>query len=223
MIIKFPRIVWLALFCSAVILLLTLICVAVGETPHAIDNGILLALRTDNDLSVPVGSSYLLEAMRDITALGGWTVMIIMVSITSGFLALKRHWRAMRLLVISALGQTVLVNFFKAIFVRERPTIVPHLVDASNYSFPSGHSASAAAIYLMLAVIIAEETPRRHERVFVFACAIALVVLIGFSRLYLGVHYPSDVLAGWLFGVIIAASVYGAVHRFAPQYRKNDT
>lgn len=179
---------------------------AAGE-PLDFDRNVLLALRTPADIATPVGPYWLREFMGDVTALAGWPVLTVFIILFTSFLMMRRHWRNASILLAAVIGQTVIVGQLKNLFERARPDIVPHLVEATSYSFPSGHSASAAAVYLTLAAILSRETERQREKFFIVGAAVLLVALVGFSRVYLGVHYPSDVLAGWAFGAAWASLV----------------
>jgi undecaprenyl-diphosphatase len=170
-----------------------------GDT-QALDRHILLMLRNPADISDPIGSRSFEEAMRDVTALGGFTVItLVTVVATAAFLI---HGRRRNALVLAG---TVLLaelssDLAKTIYHRPRPDLVPHGSYVYSASFPSGHSVMSAATYLTLAVLISGLEPRRGSKVMVFALAIVLMLAIGFSRVYLGVHWPSDVLAGWSLG-----------------------
>jgi undecaprenyl-diphosphatase len=170
-----------------------------GETT-ALDRRLLLALRNPADLSDPIGSRSFEEAMRDVTALGGFTVLTL-VTIVAVLLFLF-HGRRRHALVMAAAAILAEVgsDILKNIYARPRPELVPHGAYVYSGSFPSGHSMLSGAIYLTLAVLIASLEPRRPTKILVFTLAILLMTAIGFSRIYLGVHWPSDVLAGWCGG-----------------------
>ncbi len=170
-----------------------------GET-LAIDRRLLLALRTPGHPADPIGSPAFQTAMRDVTALGGVTVLsLVTVFAAAMFLAHRKALRALILVgtvVIASLASEGLKSFFN----RPRPELTPHAVHVYSASFPSGHSMTSAAAYLTLAMLAASLESRRSAKILVFALAWALMVAIGFSRVYLGVHWPSDVLAGWCAG-----------------------
>jgi undecaprenyl-diphosphatase len=105
------------------------------------------------------------------------------------------------LLIVSVGGGTVLITSLKGFFDRDRPSVVPHLTDAFFKSYPSGHSMMSSVVYLTVAVLLARTMQRRRSKVFCVGAALFLSFLIGLSRVYLGVHYPTDVLAGWAAGI----------------------
>jgi undecaprenyl-diphosphatase len=184
-----------------------------GET-NALDKRILLALRNPADPSDPIGSRSLQEAMRDVTALGGVTV-ITLVSIV-GVLAFLLHRRYRHALFLALTVSLAFVSSegLKNLYGRPRPELVPHGSYVYSASFPSGHSTLSAATFLTLAVLIASLEPNRGTKRMVFALAGMLVLGIGFSRIYLGVHWPSDVLAGWCLGGAWAMAAWLALLRF---------
>ena len=171
-----------------------------GETQR-VDTRVLRSLRTRADPAVPVGPSWLLPAARDLTALGSLSVLLLVVLAVAGFLALARLWRHLALVLGASVGGLLLLLLLKRVFDRPRPTVVPQLALETTPSFPSGHAMMSAVIYLTLGTLIAQLCTRWRERVYVIAVAAILTVLIGLTRLYLGVHYPSDVLAGWSVGL----------------------
>jgi len=167
------------------------------------DSTLLLALRRPGDLQ-PLGPPALLNAARDITALGGPSVLTLLTVAVSLFLALdgKKH---MALFVCGSIGSGLLVsNLLKNSFDRPRPDIVPHEVYAASYSFPSGHSMLSALTYLTLGAILARAHERKLLKAYFLLTAVFLTVLIGVTRVYLGVHWPTDVLAGWTAGAVWA-------------------
>ena len=181
---------------------------AEGET-EAFDRWALLALRDPVNLGDPIGPRWLEEAMRDITALGGFTVLTLITMI-----AVVSLWRGARRVEASVLAVVVIAaqlasDGLKLIYERPRPMLAPHLSYVYSNSFPSGHSAVSAALYILLAFIIAANLRRQASRTLVFGIAVLLVILIGVSRTYLGVHWPTDVLAGWALGS--SGAILGAV------------
>ncbi len=179
----------------------------------AFDRDILLSLRLANDPAIPAGPGWLLDMARAVTELGGTPVLTLMTVILAGYFILKREGVSLAILLAAVLGETLIVNALKAAFGRARPDFLPHLVETTSASFPSGHSASAAAIYLTLAALIARETKDRSVRNYVFFVAVALALMVGASRVYLGVHYPTDVIGGLSFGAAWAAIVLIAARR----------
>ncbi len=164
------------------------------------DETLLLALRSAADPAVPLGPMWLQESIRDITALGGYTVLSIVTFSTAAYLWMAGQRRVAFFVVVAAAGAVLWVTLLKLGFDRPRPDLVPHIMSAETPSFPSGHSTAAAAIYLMLGALLARFQTRRLLRLFFVGLAVAITVLVGFSRVYLGVHWPSDVVAGWTLG-----------------------
>lgn len=164
------------------------------------DEWVVRAMRQPDDPARPVGGTVLLTIARDITALGGFTLLILITLVVLGLLLLQRKKSAAWLVFsATALGMG-LSQLLKNLFARERPDLVPHLVTVSTASFPSGHAMLSAIVYLTLGVLLARFLGRRRLKVYVLTIAVLLSLLIGISRVYLGVHYPTDVLAGWSAG-----------------------
>ena len=170
-----------------------------GET-SAFDKAILIGLRHADDLGQPIGPAFLKSSMIDITALGGTTVLTLFAILAISFLLLRGRWRQALLAAFATGGGAIMGKVLKSLFARPRPEVVPHLVEVTSLSFPSGHSMNSAIVYLTLAVLLARSFTERKLRAFTIGVAVLLVLTIGFSRIYLGVHYPSDVLAGWSIG-----------------------
>ncbi len=167
-----------------------------------LDERILLALRQPGNVARPIGPAKLEESARDITALGGVTVIVLVTLAVAGFLLLDRKY-ADTLFVLAATGTGFAVGaVLKSIYRRPRPTIVPHLMQADYSSFPSGHSMMSAVVYLTLGALLTQVVAGRRLKAYVLAVAATVVGLVGLTRIYLGVHYPTDVLGGWCVGLV---------------------
>ena len=181
------------------------------------DERLLRLLRAPGDPHVPIGPAWLLEAAQDITMLGGRTILVSVTLFAIGYLALERKYGAMWLVTVAVTGGGVLEVLLKQLFSRDRPDVVPHLVAVTSPSFPSGHSMLGAIMYLTLGALLARFATRRRTRIYLLAVAILATVVVGATRVYLGVHYPSDVFAGWCVGLIWALTCW-LVARYL-QYR----
>lgn len=179
---------------------------------QAFDRAILTALRTPGDLADPLGPVWLEQSVRDLTALGSSTILTLITVAVVGFLLLESKPRTIGFLLVAIVGGLVLSLLLKEVFDRPRPDFLPHGQEVYTKSFPSGHSMNAAVVYLTLASILARAQRARAVKVYVLISAIVITVLVGFSRLYLGVHWPTDVLAGWIAGAAWAAFCYLFIH-----------
>jgi undecaprenyl-diphosphatase len=162
-----------------------------GETLQ-FDRAILLALRDPADLAQPKGPRWMLSAALDITALGSATVLGLAVVGVAGFLVLQGLWRRAVIVLSASLGGWFLNGALKQLFQRQRPEVVPHLREAMSLSFPSGHALQS---------LMMRFAHRRLTKIYCIAVAALATVLVGLSRIYIGVHYPTDVIAGWLIGL----------------------
>ncbi len=171
-----------------------------GETQH-FDNSILKSLREPADVSQPAFPDWVTEAMKDITSLGSATVIVIFTIIIVGYLLLRKKYYWMWLVIIATIGGALLVWGLKEFIGRTRPEIVTHLLKENSLSFPSGHSMMSAIVYLTQATLITKIEESRKVRIYIISTALFLTMLIGISRVYIGVHYPTDVLAGWIAGI----------------------
>ena len=175
-----------------------------GDT-HAFDESILKALREPGDASNPIGPAWLADLMADLTALGGIAVLTLLV-VGVVFYLLSVGKRGTALLVGGAVGSGAILSALPKLgFDRPRPDLVAHLSHAYSSSFPSGHAMLSAVTYLTLGVLLARAHERRRTKIIVMTYGVTLTVLIGLSRIYLGVHWPTDVMAGWALGAAWAA------------------
>ncbi len=188
-----------------VMLSLTVFAKTAAETREGdlreLDDRVLRMVRSPDDPSVPIGPTWLVQAAIDVTALGGTTVLALFLLIVVGYLALEARYDAIVLVVVATAGGGILSAGMKWWFARARPEIVPHLVSVGSASFPSGHSMLALVTYLTLGALLARFVPRRRTRTYCITVSLLLALLVGCSRVYLGVHYPTDVLAGWSAGL----------------------
>jgi len=169
----------------------------------AFDQKLLLAFR-HGDTHELLGPPAVQEAARDITSLGGVAVLTLVTVIAAGFLALdgKRH---MAFFVLgSVLGGETIGTILKDLFQRPRPDLVPFSAYASGASFPSGHTLMSAVTYLTLGALLARSQERKRVKAYLLLVAIFLTFAVGVTRVYLGVHWPTDVLAGWTAGAVWA-------------------
>lgn len=169
------------------------------------DRALLLALRNPADPSDPLGPRWVEEMGRDITALGGFAVLFIVTAATAVYLLLIGKPHAALFVIVAVAGGEVLSTLFKAGFARPRPDLVPHGATVYTASFPSGHAMLSAVAYLTLGALLARMHAQRAVKVFFLGVAVLLTILVGASRVYLGVHWPTDVLAGWAAGAVWAS------------------
>jgi undecaprenyl-diphosphatase len=184
---------------GALVVAFLLIGNAVGGGLDNIDKEILLALRNAPD--DPRGPRWFENGMMHLSALGSVAVTGLVTIVAVLFLVVARKPRLALLLAVCCAGTLLAMAVLKGVYERPRPTVVTHIDPPASLSFPSGHSMLAAALYMTLAVLVARTLSERRLKRFTVAVGASLALLVGFTRLYLGVHYPSDVLAGWTAGV----------------------
>jgi undecaprenyl-diphosphatase len=167
---------------------------------YPLDRRLFLMMRNPADPSDPIGPPWLEEAAVELTALGGVTLIALTVMAVAGFLLAARRIGPALYLIASVGTGTMLSQGLKSLYDRPRPDIAPHLDVIHTASFPSGHALVTTVCYLTLGAIIVGMVESRRVRAYVMIVAIAVSVLVGLSRIYLGVHWPSDVAAGWALG-----------------------
>ena len=173
-----------------------------GDT-QKFDERMVSALRDPADLSRGRGPDWFSGMVRDITALGSIAVVGLLALVVLGFAALRRNLRLTLLMLGAAGGGFLLNNVLKELIDRPRPAL-PHVAALRSRSFPSGHAMVSASVYLSLAAVLATREKRRLAKAYILGVGLLLTLLVGLSRVYLGYHYPTDVLAGWLAGLIWA-------------------
>ncbi|NML18878.1 phosphatase PAP2 family protein [Azohydromonas caseinilytica] len=213
-----PRVLGALLAAAAALWLFIALSEEVGEgETHAVDRAILLMLRNPADPSDPLGPRWFEEFMRDLTALGGHGVLGLLLLAVSSFLLLAGLRRTAAWVLAACLSGALLSDLLKGFFARPRPDLVPHGAYVLTSSFPSGHAMLSALVYLTLAALVARLLKRRRLRLHVMTVAVLLTLLVGISRVYLGVHWPSDVLAGWAIGAAWALAWWGIAQWLQPR------
>jgi undecaprenyl-diphosphatase len=201
-----PSVLRAAGLCAGAIALLLVVGFALSRHPFGFDLPISNAVRGS-------GPAWLRKAMIDVTALGGGTVLTIVTVAAVAILLAHRLALTASLVAAAVITGTAGSNLLKLVFARPRPPLADRLIEVSGDSFPSGHAANSAIVYLTLAALVTQVMPVRATRNTVLGLAIVLVGAIGTSRVYLGVHWPSDVLAGWSFGTLWALGWWWATAR----------
>ena len=193
-----------------------------GDT-HAWDNKVLLLFRTPGNPEDPLGPLWLEIFMRDITALGSFAILWTVVIASMAYLIVRRRV-ALGLLMGLWVGAAALLNTaLKIGFDRPRPDIVASVAEVYTASYPSGHAMLSAVVFLTLGAFLAALERRWRLRTFWAVLAVFITLLVGFSRMYLGVHYPSDVLAGWSLGAAWALAGLALAHALRADRRRSST
>ncbi|MFZ1729542.1 MAG: phosphatase PAP2 family protein [Bacteroidota bacterium] len=178
------------------------------DKTQSFDQNVLLALRDASDMAQPIGPAWMLEVMRTFTAIGTGLSLTAIVLLGLAWLFFRGDRFSIAMFTIASVGGFVLNILLKIGMNRPRPSIVPLLSEIDPWSFPSGHAMMTMAIFLCLAVLIGRSIRSKRIRNLLRISAVMLSLIIGLSRMYLGVHYPSDVVAGWLLGLAWASACW---------------
>ena len=175
---------------------------------QALDHAVLAAMRPNVDPSDALGPWWLEEAAADLTSLGGIAVLGLFATVVVVFLIMQRKRLSALLLLVGLSGGVALSEGLKAVFDRDRPAQAYQAVDTINASFPSGHALLSAVFYLSIAVMLTRAFPERHFKAFILGVGILLTLVVGATRVYLGAHWATDVLAGWSVGAAWAMALW---------------
>ncbi len=173
-------------------------------TTQRYDEWVLHLLRTPGDMTDPIGPKWFEDMWRDITALGSAAVLLLATLGCAGYLLMRRQHHTFVLLGVATFGGLLVSLLLKGLFDRARPAFDAGLGYVTTSSFPSGHSMLSAVVYLTVGTLLAHASSRNQVKIYFLATAMFVTLLVGVSRVYLGVHYPTDVLAGWSMGLIWA-------------------
>jgi undecaprenyl-diphosphatase len=197
---EFVTLIVLALVLGGVWVFLEVADEVVEGDTASFDERILLWMRTPGDTADPLGPDWFEEAARDVTALGSTVVQALLTLAVVGFLMIQRKYHATVFVCVAVIGGVAISQALKLGFSRPRPELVSHGMDVFTASFPSGHSMTSAATYLVLGALLARLQPTAVVKSYVMSLAVGIALLVGLSRVYLGVHWPTDVVAGWAAG-----------------------
>ncbi len=194
-----PHLDYILLFLSISLFIIISLLVFNGFTKN-VDACTLLALRNPANKKFTIFPSWFTEYFKDITALGSVTIIVIVSVFSIVLFFAARKYLIVGLFLIPVAGGGISDIILKEIFARPRPVIIPHLVKVSTFSFPSGHAVMSFALYFTIFYIAVKLVKKKLLKGFIYVFAVIIVLVIGFSRILLGVHYPTDVLAGWCLG-----------------------
>lgn len=165
------------------------------------DEAVVLAARVPGNTATPVGPVWLAELARDVTSLGGYIVLTLITVLVWLFLRLERTKATATRFVITVAGGYLLNVLLKTAIARPRPSVAPFLTQVYSPSFPSGHTMMSTVVFLTLGLMVSEMATRRAVQVLVISAPFAVAVAVSLTRVYLGVHFPTDVVAGLCCGV----------------------
>ena len=202
--------------CAVVFLFLKLASEVMEGDTQALDVRIIRSLREAADPSQPIGPEWMESVLIDITALGSPVVLGLIVLIITGYLLLEARYVTALIVLATSISGEIVDELLKLFFERPRPAVVPHLRTVVTASFPSGHAMESAIIYLTLGALLMRVVKGRITKIYCMGMAILLTLIVGVSRVFLGVHYPTDVVGGWMLGFVWAAITFLVTRRFEP-------
>lgn len=185
--------------CLLAVLALSYLIIA-GST-YDVDTYLLRMYRDAGPEYKPIGSAKLQSVIRDITSLGSGTVLTALTACVLVYHLLRKEWKTGLFIAVSILLGWFTMEGLKLIYHRERPTVVTHMMEEESLSLPSGHAMMSTVVFFTLAGVYGSRSTSKKVTYFAFTLAGVLAFMIGYTRIYLGVHHPSDVLAGWLLGL----------------------
>lgn len=182
---------------------------------HTLDRAIMVWLRNPQALDDPLGPHWFEDVMRDMTGLGGIGIVFGASLLLGGYLALQKRRGDIAVLAFSLIGAQIVSSAAKMLIARPRPDLVSHEAQVYSASFPSGHTLMATVAWVTFAMLLAADSDDRRVRDYLLLVAWIVATAVGCSRVYLGVHWPSDVLAGWAVGALWMV----LLSRFVPRLR----
>ena len=186
----------------------------IGEgATGAFDRHLISLLRTSGNRGEPIGPAWFKDCMRDVTALGGFTFLTLMAIVVVLALLFHRKRREGIIVAITAISAQISIEVLKFLYDRPRPGPVLPPLHAYTSSFPSGHTTESTAIFLTVATVVASLEARDSLKVLAYTAATFVILAIGFSRVYLGMHWPTDVLGGWVLGTAWALAAWTALRK----------
>lgn len=186
----------------------------------AFDEAVLAVLRPNPDPTDALGPPWLNTAMLDLTSLGGIAVLSLFAVAVVGFLLIQRKRLSAVMLTVGLAGGVAISEALKGAFERDRPPAEVQAVETINASFPSGHALLSTVFYLTLAVMLAHALPQRRLKAYVLTIGLLTAVIVGISRVWLGAHWASDVMAGWSLGAAWAMICWLAAFAFERWQRR---
>lgn len=210
----------LIIACSSLLLLFMILAerVMMGGTT-SIDQTLLLMMREAGDVDDPLGPGWFEEMARDFTALGGIPILLMLTLIITCYLAMENKARSAWFVVGTAASSLIVSTLLKEVFDRPRPDLVQQATRVYTSSFPSAHAMLSACLYLTFGALLARTETRKRKKTAVMVFAAAVIALVGLSRVYLGVHWPTDVLAGWTAGAMWTLVCWLMFRRFDSSHR----